>query len=409
MHFNRRQPETPRVTVVVFNLQAAWIKGPEWNETVRTMRPFEASEYVYFYALTNAGALLPVHALPNANSDSPPANAPWIAKIVPPFEAMWSLDQPRHLQDMRVPFSPYPPTVDFNPYRELVARLAPFPGRKNLVCINCLFAKPTHFDSSPDAVWNARAADLRQMAEALRQARIAVYPVGGKPANNQVQNNKGPLPIDQIGAFAEVTGGRVYGTGEIQQAIRDAVADGRSTYRIGYLPGPENWDGKRHKIRAVSTRSGVHLLAFKWYAAGLLEDIAREWKPPIPEIAITSPFDLSDIAISVSPDKVEGTLRLHIHVDAADVVLLPRNGRYAGSLTMQALCYTPEGRRMACTEPLRVKLDLSEQERATAMKGGLRFPLDVPTGEVSSRIRVVVHDESSGASGSSTFAAGEMH
>lgn len=164
------------------------------------MRPFEASEYLYFYALTNAGALLPVRALPNADSGSPPANAPWIAKSVPPFEAMWSLDQPPHQQDMNTRFSPYPLTVDFNPYRELIARLAPFPGRKNLVCINCLFEKPAHFDSGLDAAWNARAADMRQMAEAFRQARIAVYAAGGKPTFNKADVVDVPLPADQIGA-----------------------------------------------------------------------------------------------------------------------------------------------------------------------------------------------------------------
>jgi hypothetical protein len=126
-------------------------------------------------------------------------------------------------------------------------------------------------------------------------------------------------------------------------------------------------------------------------------------------MAITSPFDQSEIAITVSPEKLAGSLRLQIRVDASDILLLPRDGRYSGSLTMQALCYTLEGRKLACTEPLQVKLDLSEQERVTAFRGGLRFPVEIASCDLSSKVRVVVHDENSGANGSSTFFAGEGH
>jgi hypothetical protein len=47
---------------------------------------FEASEYLYFYAVMKNGVLIPVHALPKPNADSPPANSPWMARILPQFE-----------------------------------------------------------------------------------------------------------------------------------------------------------------------------------------------------------------------------------------------------------------------------------------------------------------------------------
>jgi VWFA-related protein len=397
--FNQRRAGTPHVTAVVFNLQSAGIKGPEWIETLNALRQFESSEFLYFYVVTAGGVLLPLHELPRPDAESRPVNTPWIAQNVPAFEQMWQHQQAR--QSTRS--SPIPPVADFSLYRDLAARLAAFPERKNLVCINCMFAKSAHFDSNNDAAWSTRAADLRQLAGALNYARVAVYLVGGKPSSTQVEDNRGPLPLDQVGAFAEATGGRVYGGGQIRQAIADAIADGRSTYRLAYLPGADNWDGKRHKIRVVSARRDVHIQARRWYGAGLLEDIAREWTPAIPETAISSPFDQTDLDISVSAEKTGTDVVLRVHVDAGGVLFVPRAGRYSGSLTMQALCYTPEGRRLACTEPARVKLDLSEQEHAVALRDGLGFPLRIPLREASSKIRVVVHDESSGASGSSTL------
>ena len=150
-------------------------------------------------------------------------------------------------------------------------------------------------------------------------------------------------PSHQIDALAGVTGGRAYAHGEIEKAITQAVSDSHSSYRVAYLPPAENWDGKRHRITVVSTRKDIRILAPTWYFADLLEDVVREWKPPIPDVAITSPFDQSDIGVSVSsPEKTANAIRIRIRVDAADLMLLPRNGRYSrASLALQALCYTP--------------------------------------------------------------------
>jgi hypothetical protein len=260
----------------------------------------------------------------------------------------------------------------------------------------------------------ALATVFRQLGDTFRQARVAVYPVDGFEKRKYLASEVGEniddlIRIHQIDAFAGVTGGRAYAFGEIEQAITQAINDGWSGYRVAYLPPAENWDGQRRRIKIISTRKGVRVLAPDWYIADPLEDVVREWKPPIPEFAIASPFDQSDIAVSVLPtEKIANAIRIWIRVDAADVLLLPRNGRYSGGLALQAFCYTPDGRKLACTQSLSVELDLSEQERETAMRG-LRFPIDLPSGQASTKIRVVVQDVSSGASGSRTFLVPGAH
>src|SRR6202167_5608979 len=74
---NERRPDIPHVTVVLFSLENAGIKSAAWNEAVNAMRRFEASDYLYFYAVTDRGVLLPIHALPKPDADSPSENVPW--------------------------------------------------------------------------------------------------------------------------------------------------------------------------------------------------------------------------------------------------------------------------------------------------------------------------------------------
>jgi VWFA-related protein len=415
--FNQQRPDIPHVTVVLFSLENAGIKSVAWNETVTAMRRFEASEYLYFYAVTDRGVLLPVHALPKPDADSPSENAPWMEQRLAQFESAnnlqrrpWDMDYSTHNGASLT----YAQSATLSYARDIATRLAAFPGRKNLVCIGCmLFNVGAWHANTAEAPQAALATELRQLAGAFHQARVAIYPAGGQRRRylaSQVGESLDLIRIDQIDAFAGVTGGRAYAHGEIEQAITQAVNDGRSSYRIGYLPPSDNWDGKTHQLRIVSTRAGVRALAPSWYFADMLEDVAREWKPPIPDFIVTSPFDQSDIAVSVSqPEKAADTMRIRVRVDAADLLFLSHEGRYSGDLTLQALCYTSEGRRLACTEPLHFKLDLSQREHETAVRGGLWFPLSLAAGEVSARIRVVVYDANSGAAGSSTLLIQETH
>jgi len=402
-HSNQRHPDEPRPTVVVFNLAYAGAKSFAWNEAVRAMRQFETSGSLYFYVVTGSGAMLPVHELPAPDAESLPANRPWMEQSLKALEATLPLEP---LQQDRTAM------ITVASYLQLAARMAVFPGRKNLICIGCLFAKSRDWEASPDAAHMARSVELSQLTDALLEARVAVHIVGGKPVSGRIGAGGGPgvgFPggwptlLDDIGAFAAVTGGRAYGFGQVADAIEQAVRDGKSSYRFAYLPLAGNWDAKRHKITIASGRRGVRLLAPGWYIAERQEGL-----PAIPQFAITSPFEQTDIGVSVSAaKKLDNALRIEIRVDAADLLLLPRNGRYSGSVMMQAICRTPDERRRACTEPAEVKLDLSPQEYHTAMRGGLRFPLDVPAREASSRIRAVVHDENSGLSGTATVAVNE--
>jgi hypothetical protein len=84
--------------VVVLDLEAAPIKSAAWNDAVHAMRRFETSQAVYFYVVTNGGALLPVHPLPEAVGQAPPVRSPWMDRVLPQFESAARLYQPRQAE-----------------------------------------------------------------------------------------------------------------------------------------------------------------------------------------------------------------------------------------------------------------------------------------------------------------------
>jgi hypothetical protein len=399
--------KVPGAMVVVLNLQSAPIKSVAWNETVQAMRRLEPSEYVYFYALTNGSALLPIHPLPEAGGDSAPVNSPWMDRVLPQFESAAKLYQPRKAG-----------VSDFSQFAELASRLADFPGRKSLVCVGCLAMPESLFLDPQEGSVRDGDPNVTAAVQVFLQARVATYVVVGleksrfpesMPAgSNNVQSTV--IFENQVDGFSAATGGRAYRYGEIAQAIAEAAHDSRAAYRLAYLPDTGNWDGNRHALKMVCRRNGVRVLAPLWYKAENLEDVERELHPPIPQWVIQDPFDQPDIAISISSaGKTANGVRILVGVNAADVLLLPREGRYTGSLRLQALCYSADGRKQACTEPMRADLDLSEAEHQTALREGMKFPIGLPAGSADSKIRMVVHDPNSGASGSHTFRLGEVH
>ncbi len=290
--------------------------------------------------------------------------------------------------------------------------MAAFPGRKTLVCLGCLFTSASDYRPTPDPLAAIRAGELRRLADAFLEARVAVYPVGGKPVSGSIGGlQESPVLFSgRIGAMANLTGGRTFTFGQIEEAITQAARDGGSAYRIAYLPRAANWNGQLHKIAVKSARGGVHLLAPDCYFAGGLQDSMSPQGPAFPDVAITSPYEQTDIGVSIATaQQQDGAARFEIRVDAGDLLLVSHNGRYSGSVTLAIVCYMQDGRKRACGEPALIKLDLSEQDYAKAMHGGLRFPFEAPAGEAPLKVRAVVHDEYSRTWGTATLVIGEDH
>ncbi len=70
---------------------------------------------------------------------------------------------------------------------------------------------------------------------------------------------------DTLQQLADISGGRVYLHGEIDQAITESLQQASARYQLSYdAPTP---DGKYHEVRVECSREGVHLQGPEGYYA----------------------------------------------------------------------------------------------------------------------------------------------
>src|SRR6185437_7517273 len=151
--------------------------------------------------------------------------------------------------------------------------LAGYPGRKNLIWLSGAFPMSIVPDQNNRMAADAQRSYAKQIdfaANLLTDAQVAVYTVdvrgldnnslsaetNGADASGQVRRNgafQEELSRQEGGdtdihasekELAEQTGGRAfYNSNDLNQAVKDALADGSTYYTLGYYPENIRWDG----------------------------------------------------------------------------------------------------------------------------------------------------------------------
>ena len=163
----------------------------------------------------------------------------------------------------------------------LARRLSGYPGRKNLIWISTTF--PIGFAPDMNLGPNEfiKLRDYEQAiisaSQALVDAQIAVYPVDPRgPLSPSIYGGKGAASSgpavrlretasegeeqDTMQQMAKLTGGRVFaGRNDIDDAIRNSIADGSTYYTLAYYPDNKDWNGEFRKIAVKVAQPGVKL------------------------------------------------------------------------------------------------------------------------------------------------------
>lgn len=171
--------------------------------------------------------------------------------------------------------------------RGIAWHVAGYPGRKNLLWISSSF--PILF--LPDASAQTLAMrnydkDVTQVAKALADAKVAVYPVdpGGLhglsiyETDTQTRRDRQGMLNRQVVArisreetmqsLADQTGGKIcVSDNDLSDCVKRAMDDSSFFYEIAYYPDSGDWHGEFHKIILKSTRSGVRLSYRQGYYA----------------------------------------------------------------------------------------------------------------------------------------------
>jgi VWFA-related protein len=379
-------------------------RGLTANRLVHDLGSLETADYVYLYLLALDGRLYPVHGLPGAQSDTGPAgDAPWTSRIKPMLDqALRTVLQSRPIKiDIAVRVQ-----MTYLALSSIAVELSRVPGRKAIVWLTDgvpIELGPNRSDTGDFVDFTPL---LRQMSEALDRSGVAIYPVRqvmlGSPDNVNGAGS-GIGNVATLNAFAELTGGRPDAGKDIGTALRQAVNDTRTSYRIGYYLPAKNWDNKFHKLRVTCTRKGVHIQSKTGYYAWRQAPGAKSEQANNSAISTTSDAAEIGLRATLSPDPAgERRVRLDAHIDARDVVLVHEGDLYNGHLRLAIVGYVP-GVDPAREPMIPLDIHYSDRDRDRALEQGIGFAENLTLEENMQAVRLIVFDRASNAIGSVTI------
>lgn len=172
--------------------------------------------------------------------------------------------------------------------RAIAKYLGGYSGRKNLVWFSESFPiwiEPTaDFGSDPFIGATTYTGKVREAADALTDAQVAVYPVDARAlegpeaysaANGSIASGalsrEDSLRINSqatMDAIAQETGGQTCkNTNDLSGCVQTALNEGSSYYEVSYYPENVKWDGRFEKITVKTPRKGVKLAYRRGYFA----------------------------------------------------------------------------------------------------------------------------------------------
>jgi len=243
-----------------------------------------------------------------------------------------------------------------------------YAGRKNLIWFSEAFpdwiAPSADFGADPFSGSASYSDKIRAAAEALTDARIAVYPVdapgltvdplysvaqnphinqqnigGGLGAQLSRQNGQHVDRLATMDNIAQATGGRTCkNTNDLSGCVQSALNDGATYYELGYYPEGIAWDGRFHKIVIKSTQHGVKLSYRRGYYATDLKAVPGGQKPEdLLKQACMNPLPSTSIMLTVLPIAPQS---------AAEAAKQPAQNRYLLTVSSAALTFeSAEGTR----------------------------------------------------------------
>jgi VWFA-related protein len=315
--------------------------------------------------------------------------------------------------------------------------LGGYAGRKNLIWFSEAF--PSWIEPSADFgtdpfLGSASYSDkIRAAAEALTDARVAVYPVdaqglavdqlystaqdphinprnigGGLGAQLNRQSGQHLDQQDTMDNIAQTTGGRTCkNTNDLSGCVQSALSDGATYYELGYYPEGITWDGRFHRIVVKAAERGVKLTYRRGYFATELKSWAGLQKPDdLLKQACRNPLPSTSITLTVRPIQSQQTERAEpaqprylLTVSPSALSFEPSKGRRQLNLQMAICEFDPQGDSFQffsrdLSQPVPDDLYKTWQEHgiqnifdyaAKADDQRLRFAvLDVPSGEIGS-------------------------
>jgi VWFA-related protein len=325
-------------------------------------------------------------------------------------------------------------TTTLNALRAIAGLLRADPGRKNLIWVSESFPLALWPDyefgtsiSSPFsnifAGTRGYADQLQEAANALTDARVAIYPVDARGLDTNVSASQHAVNVPgsvsrnpgaqirrvnmarmmaqtTMDQLAETTGGRTCkNRNDLSGCVETATRDSSSYYEIAYSPEGIKWDGSFRKISVSVHRSGVKLAYRRGYYAQDASQAAKQ----SPDLRLRSACEdlLPSPAIPISakavaPDR-PGDASYRISIPSGAFTVLQEGDSYKLSAMLASCVFPPAGASFSMfTHDLSQRM--SGPQYAEFQTNGIQGPADYSL-QGATRFRIAVLDESSGLVG----------
>lgn len=292
--------------------------------------------------------------------------------------------------------------------RGIGAHLSALPGRKTLIWVTAglslnavIGTEPSLWYRTLDALNDANVAVSVVDSAGVRSQRsfLAENPTGrtfphihmaGPNANTHVMRG-----------IAESTGGRAFiGTNHLAKAVREAVADGQTVYRLAFRPRHGNWTGQYMKLQVRVKRKGAEVRHRAGYYARPLDPLDLDTRNRVLDDAMTSPLDALEIGLSGRFEEVgEGAVTLVVTADPGSITVEKQGDRYTGQFDIRYAQRTAEG---AVVDDFtdEVPLDLTAERAKRASSEGFAYRRRIELKPDAAAIRIALCDPATGRVGS---------
>ncbi len=235
--------------------------------------------------------------------------------------------------------------------------LAGIPGRKNLIWISggiSTLSVTGAMGSGPHGGFVSHEEKIRATAQSLAQKDIVLYVVDARPLNDTrdpSEPTRSPMPVRGRGRFApqleaeatsadplpaayrmaDITGGRVVtNTNQASEGMEIASQDLLGAYSAAFYSENEP-DGKWHKWKVKSLRSGVHIRCRQGYLASPPVAVAAEWSADQWRSAIHNPITSTALSLDAQwetvTEKEMGTVALLVRLDPSQLSFRTDKGK----------------------------------------------------------------------------------
>jgi VWFA-related protein len=188
-------------------------------------------------------------------------------------------------------------------------------------------------------------SDVARAIRALNEADVAVYPVDARgvtvaaafQADRSSIGRRGQPPKSSVGPdfnyetldkLAVETGGQAFHhINDLSTAIQEAAGDARVSYALAFSPPAGGLDGSYHRLEVTVNRPGAKLRYRPGYVAAPDAAVARSLAE-----AIANPVALAGVGFTVHLEPVEGGYKASVTIDARDITLEPKDGKWTGSV-----------------------------------------------------------------------------